>query len=1107
MVVYLRNLFIKVLALFCVLALAAVPFGCTPAFANEEKKEGGLIISEVVSANGASIIDPEYGRPDWIEICNQSSEPINLLKYTLSTSKNDANKYVFGDNTLKAGAYLVLYCSKPLEASVSDKLNTGFKISKKGTKLILSSDTNLILQNLEVPALETDIAYGIDETGAYKFCAVPTPGAPNKGPFFETLSEIQSAQTTGLVINEVLPSPLGEAPAWVELYNTGTQAVELSNYYITENPSNPTKSRLPVKSLAPGAYTVLYFTGGTGADELPFKISSTESSLMLSSNFGVAIDTLKWDAAILPDISAGRTADGTVKYFNTPSPAAANGTDYESNSDFAMQEGIARVRINEVLKNNTFSLIDADGDRSAWVELYNTSEQSVPLKDYALSDDPNKPWKWILPDIALEPKGYTLVFLSGKERSQGELHANFKLGSSDAQLLLTCKKERTIQTVNLLKQSKDNIAYGLDENGQWLFYPQPTPLEPNVTKGFESVVEADFGSSEGIKINEVMAINPAKSKNHDWIELYNSQDKAVDMTGCFLSDNDRDLKKWPIGDVKIAPKGYAVVNSFTKDESGYLSISAHGERLFLVNPQGVVLDVYESGVLRPGVSSGLVNASGEDERVLFETATPGAANTTETIAGICTSPRFSAFGGYREAPVNLSMSSETPGASIYYTTDGSTPTRQSLAYTDPIVVSATQTVRAVAVLDHWLDSDETVATYLFEKRHSLPVVCLSMTQSDLSYVFGSPDRREPRERVGYVEYYDKDGKLGTRFPAGFRIGGNGTRLYPQRTINLYLRGAYGRNTVTYPFFENYPITTFHSLTLRNMGQDRYLSCIRDAYFGMVTKGLAIDYMEANFAAVYINGRYWGLYEFKENQNEDFFASRYGIDSNKIEAIRSNTYAYKGTNRDIKSLFAASKGNTSDAAIFQKYLDRTDSAYFTDYLIAQTYFANSDSYNQKYARTTDNKMKWRPILYDLDWAYMGNNPKRSILGAFFNASGLAVGVVGSDGEQNHVETSLFFAFYKNEQWREQFVKRYAEVLNTTLSTQKMLTTFDEMVASIQDEMPRQVQRWGNPTSMAKWKDEVNALRACIAARRPNAIADLQSFFALRDDEMKQLFPND
>jgi len=50
----------------------------------------------------------------------------------------------------------------------------------------------------------------------------------------------------------------------------------------------------------------------------------------------------------------------------------------------------AQVYINEISSKNNDSIIDEFGQSSDWLELYNTSNQSISLKDYYLSDDENE---------------------------------------------------------------------------------------------------------------------------------------------------------------------------------------------------------------------------------------------------------------------------------------------------------------------------------------------------------------------------------------------------------------------------------------------------------------------------------------------------------------------------------------------------------------------------------------------------------------------------------------------------------------------------------------------------------------------------------------------
>jgi hypothetical protein len=1096
--------FLTSVVLIVLSVLLMMSAGCSVEVSAQSNGNGsggsGLIISEVVSSNSNSLVDPVYGQPDWIELCNTSESAINLKDYAIMETIN--NQYFFPELVLGPGEYLLVYCCKEPEGVETEAYCTGFKLSKSGTALTLSSPKEII-QVLDVPELETDVSYGISEDGTYKYF-IPTPGEANTSRSFDSLEELQSGHTATVKINEILPRSASEAEpyAWVELYNDGTETAELSNLYITENLSNPTKARLPDMQLSPGEYAVIRFTGQTGADEVPFSISRSETTLAILSSLGAVVDSITWDANTVPGVSAGPGESGVI-YFAEPTPGQENGAAYLESGSF--QESVGEVRINEMLLNNTFSAIDEDGERSAWVELYNASDNTVDLGAYALSDNSNRLLKWRLPSREFKPGEYALVFLSGKDRTEGsELHTNFRLGKDETKLYLTELYSGTYEAADVPENRSSNISYGLSSDGQWLFYPQPTPLMPNDTQGFTEIAAALDASASGLVINEVATVSTAKSGKPDWVEIYNNQTSDVDLTGYSLSDSRNDLFKWPVSAKTVKAGDYTVIDEYTKDdEKGRLDIRFSGEMIYLTSPAGVVLDQFETGLLRPGLSRGIVGDAAERVIGLFTTPTPGAQNSSDTVSGYCAAPFFSEQGGYKSAPVMLEISTPTPSATIHYTLDGSTPTPSSAVYTEPIAVSSSKTVRALAVAPGKLESDETVATYLLEEKHALPVICLSMTESDLKYVFGSQKRSDERERAGYVEYYEPDGTLGVRFPAGFRIAGAGTRLYAQRSINLYLRGGYGRSSVTYPFFDDYELTTFKSLSLRNMGQDRSLSCVRDAYFHTVTNGLNILNMRTRFAVVYINGAYWGLYEFKENQNDDYLAAKFGIDPDKVEFIRSTKYAYKGNSKMINQLFSIAGKSSGSRDMWEEYMSLIDVDYFTDYLVVQTYISNSDYYNQKYTHTTDNSLTWRPMFYDLDWGL--KNGARSGAWAFFGSGG----VTNTDelGEvTSFVDMGLYYALYRNDEWRSQFVKRYAEVMNTTFSTENMLAVYDGMVASIRDEMPRHIARWGSPSSLGRWENEIDDLRDTIVNRRSYIISELKKRFGLSDTEAAQLWPN-
>ncbi|MDH3998350.1 MAG: chitobiase/beta-hexosaminidase C-terminal domain-containing protein, partial [Desulfuromonadales bacterium] len=80
--------------------------------------------------------------------------------------------------------------------------------------------------------------------------------------------------------------------------------------------------------------------------------------------------------------------------------------------------------------------------------------------------------------------------------------------------------------------------------------------------------------------------------------------------------------------------------------------------------------------------------------------------TNQTFA-----PAFDTAPGIYFVPQQVGISSDSVGATIYYTTDGSPASAASLLYQAPIDISSTQTIRALAVKAGIADSVEVSNTY------------------------------------------------------------------------------------------------------------------------------------------------------------------------------------------------------------------------------------------------------------------------------------------------------------------------------------------------------------------------------------------------------------
>ncbi len=93
-----------------------------------------------------------------------------------------------------------------------------------------------------------------------------------------------------------------------------------------------------------------------------------------------------------------------------------------------------------------------------------------------------------------------------------------------------------------------------------------------------------------------------------------------------------------------------------------------------------------------------------------------------SIAQPAAAPTFSVAQGTYTSVQTVSLSDTTPGAQIYFTTNRSTPTTNSMPYSGPITVSATETIEAVAIASGYSLSPVASADYTINLANPAPVI-------------------------------------------------------------------------------------------------------------------------------------------------------------------------------------------------------------------------------------------------------------------------------------------------------------------------------------------------------------------------------------------------
>jgi hypothetical protein len=228
-------------------------------------------------------------------------------------------------------------------------------------------------------------------------------------------------------------------------------------------------------------------------------------------------------------------------------------------------------------------------------------------------------------------------------------------------------------------------------------------------------------------VSELLALNSTSitdedGDHSDWIEIYNGNPAPVDLGGWYLTDDATLLTKWQFPSTVVPAGDYLVVFASDKNRAtsgselhSNFKLSGGGEYLGLVRSDGATVEhdyvptfPAQTADVSWGMSSDFTQA-----RCFFET-TPGSGNDDSPACGVVDPIAFSVERGFFSSPFNVTMSTSTPGAVIYYTLDGTVPSATHGAiYSSPISVTTTTTLRARPSGPGFSPTSPITHTYLF----------------------------------------------------------------------------------------------------------------------------------------------------------------------------------------------------------------------------------------------------------------------------------------------------------------------------------------------------------------------------------------------------------
>ena len=146
---------------------------------------------------------------------------------------------------------------------------------------------------------------------------------------------------------------------------------------------------------------------------------------------------------------------------------------------------------------------------------------------------------------------------------------------------------------------------------------------------------------------------------------------------------------------------------------------------------------------------------------------------------------------------------------------------------------------------------------------------------------------------------DKSGKTIFEQNVTICIHGNATRAFPQKSLRIISDSLFH-----FSFFDGLSYQTFKRILLRNSGQEISNTFFLDAMLQeLIRKSgeITLDLQAYAPSVVYINGNYWGIHNIRERQDEDYFSIKYGSPTEKINILDYANYQYSLRFGDYQAL--------------------------------------------------------------------------------------------------------------------------------------------------------------------------------------------------------------
>ncbi len=617
-----------------------------------------------------------------------------------------------------------------------------------------------------------------------------------------------------------------------------------------------------------------------------------------------------------------------------------------------------------------------------------------------------------------------------------------------------------------------------------------------------------------------------------WVELYNPTSNHINLSGTYVSNEPlTPLKHQLPADFGFVPAhGFRVIwfDHYATDDSqsneAYkqvpFKLDYEGGTLYFSTASGTPFLTHEYPPAIQRTSHGRTTDGGAT-LMYCSTPTPGRSNNGSDFA----SQQLSAPEVDRDACLFSSSFTANvtipAGATLRYTTDGSTPTLSNGTTSSDGVFPITQTtvLRFRLFKEGMLPSSVVTRSYIQADRdYYLPIVSIVADPKNLFddtigiYVdgtngtsgnnksFSNKNRNWERPVNFELLTQNQEGEpflMSLNQECDFEVCGGWSRHFAPASSFRLKAGKYylGKNHFPYTVFKDKPYIKNKTLQIRNGGNDNNAR-IKDAAIHQIllTSDFYVDCQTYQPAHVFINGEYKFMFNIREPNNKNHGYSNYGIDTDLMDQFEINgTKGYEqkaGDDAAFRRWMALTEQLAQDPEneeLYRQICDMVDMDEYINYMAAECYIGSSDwltnSNNAKGFREKKNGSKFHLVLMDVDAGFSYTN---------------MINRLSSSLEDSRYDTGknflidIFLNMLQNSTFRKRFIDAFCLVNGSVFEPQRST----EIITAMANKVDKALGYEGNSNKL--WESSNNLINTISnSSERTARINNMSNYFGLSD----------